>query len=100
MNTELEQMTHAIVSAAAPEQVVLFGSRAQGVENASSDYDFALIFKSVNQARIGLRRANRALWPRRHPVDLVALTARSYANGSSVLAREVLATGRVLYGRT
>lgn len=97
MTRELEQMTQAIVAAAHPQQVVLFGSRATGHAQPSSDYDLALVFRSSDEVRQGLRRANRALWPRRHPVDLVGLTADSYQQRKTVLAREVAASGQVLF---
>jgi len=100
MNSEVNQMIQAVVQAADPEQIVLFGSRAKGAATPSSDYDFALVFESADRLKTGLRRANRALWPRRYPVDLVGLTTKSLRQGSSVLAREISASGRVLYGRT
>jgi predicted nucleotidyltransferase len=97
MDSELEQMTRAIVAAAHPQQIVLFGSRATDHAQPSSDYDLALVFRTSDEVRTGLRRANRALWPRRHPVDLVALTADSYQQRKTVLAREVAASGKVLF---
>ncbi|MEN8447784.1 MAG: nucleotidyltransferase domain-containing protein, partial [Cyanobacteria bacterium J06555_13] len=36
-------MTQAIVEAVAPEQVILFGSRARGTASADSDIDFLVI---------------------------------------------------------
>jgi predicted nucleotidyltransferase len=99
MVSELDQMTQSLVDAAKPERILLFGSQAHGTANPSSDYDFALIFSSADQLRKGLRRANRALWPRRHPVDLIGLTSDSIDNGRTALAREVLETGKVLYSK-
>lgn len=99
MDPELEQMTQAIVASAHPQQIVLFGSRATGHAQPSSDYDLALVFRSSDEVRPGLRRANRALWPRRHPVDLVALTSDTYQQRKTVLAREVAACGQVLFRR-
>jgi predicted nucleotidyltransferase len=97
MDAHLEQMTQAIVAAAHPQQVLLFGSRATGHAQPSSDYDLALVFNSSDELRSGLRRAHRALWPRHHPVDLVALTAETFRQRNSVLAREVAANGQVLF---
>lgn len=39
----LEQMTEAIVQAVAPEQIVLFGSRAKGSERPDSDIDLLIV---------------------------------------------------------
>ncbi|MCD8481573.1 MAG: nucleotidyltransferase domain-containing protein [Verrucomicrobia bacterium] len=97
INAEVEQMTQSIVRAAQPERVILFGSHAKGNATSQSDYDFALIFNNKGKLRSGLKSANKALWPRKHPVDLVALTTDSFENGSSLLAREIASTGRIVY---
>ena len=99
MVSELDQMTQSIVEAAQPERLLLFGSQAQGTATSNSDYDFALIFSTADQLRSGLRRANHALWPRCHPVDLIGLTIDSIDNGRTALAREVLETGKLLYSK-
>ena len=99
MASEIDQMTRSLADAAKPERIFLFGSQVNGTANASSDYDFALIFGSADELRGGLRRANRALWPRRHPVDLIGLTRDSVDNGRTALAREILRTGRVVYSK-
>ena len=48
--------------------------------------------------RPGVRRAQRALWPREVPLDLVPITVKSLREGGSLLAREIARTGVVLHG--
>jgi len=97
MVSELDKMAQSLADAAKPERILLFGSHANGTADPTSDYDFALIFGTSGELRTGLRRANRALWPRSHPVDLIGLTRDSIDNGRTALAREILKTGRVVY---
>ena len=97
LSPDLEQLTDQIVRAANPERVVLFGSRAKGTFSPSSDCDIALVFKDRDQVRKGIREANRALWPRRFPIDLVGLTSETLRTGRTALAREVARAGRPLY---
>ena len=51
----LEQMTEAIVQAVAPEQIVLFGSRAKGSERPDSDIDLLI----VEAEPFGINRSRR-----------------------------------------
>ena len=51
----LDRMVQAIVDEVAPEQVILFGSRARGETTAGSDVDLVVVeaapFKESRQAR-------------------------------------------------
>ena len=85
--------------ACAAERVILFGSRATGRAAADSDVDLALILPDGSNARAKLNAAHRLLWPRRFPIDLVAITATVWAGKSTLLAREIEAEGLVLYER-
>ncbi|NBB78536.1 MAG: hypothetical protein GVY36_03710 [Verrucomicrobia bacterium] len=90
-------MTSQIVQAVDPEGVVLFGSQARGDAAPTSDYDIALVFSSREQVRPGLRRAHRALWPRPFPLDLVGFTQKTFQEGHTALAREVMKEAQPLY---
>ena len=85
--------------ACAAERVILFGSRATGRATADSDVDLALILPDGSNARATLTTAHRLLWPRKFPIDLVAITATVWAEKSTLLAREIEAQGIVLYER-
>ncbi|MCH8475445.1 MAG: nucleotidyltransferase domain-containing protein [Opitutales bacterium] len=100
MEFNVEQITRSIVQEAHPDSIILFGSRANGSSTENSDLDLALIFASRSELRPGLRAANKALWPRSYPLDLVALTTESLRKGNNVLAREISKTGHVLYEKS
>jgi len=85
--------------ACAADRVILFGSRASGRATVDSDVDLALVLPDAANARATLRAAHRLLWPRKFPVDLVALSATVWAHKSTLLAREIEAQGIVLYER-
>lgn len=61
--------------ACAADQVILFGSRAKGQAATDRDVDLALILPDGTDTRVRLQEAHRLLWPRRFPVDLVAIPA-------------------------
>lgn len=95
----LRATAHRIGQACAAERVILFGSRATGRAAADSDVDLALILPDGSNARAKLNAAHRLLWPRKFPIDLVAITATVWAEKSTLLAREIEAEGIVLYER-
>jgi len=95
----LRATAHRLGQACAAERVILFGSRATGRASADSDVDLALILPDGSNARATLNGAHRLLWPRKFPIDLVAITATVWAEKSTLLAREIEAQGIVLYER-
>jgi len=95
---QLEELAVRAMRASEAVGVVLFGSHASGRAAGGSDVDLALVFDSEQQMRPGVRRAQRALWPREVPLDLVPITVKSLREGGSLLAREIARTGVVLHG--
>lgn len=103
----LEQMTEAIVQAVAPEQIVLFGSRAKGIDRPDSDIDFLI----VEAEPFGLNRSRRkestkvwkALGPFGIPADVLMFSTEEVAkwqqSRNHVIARAI-AEGKVLYERS
>lgn len=85
--------------ACAADQVILFGSRAKGQAATDSDVDLALILPDGTDTRVRLQEAHRLLWPRRFPVDLVAIPASVWRRKTTLLARQITAHGVVLYDR-
>ena len=58
----LEQIVEAIVRVAQPEQIILFGSRARGNSQESSDYDFLLVdAKPFGNGRSRLKQVSKVL---------------------------------------
>ncbi|PSR17591.1 nucleotidyltransferase domain-containing protein [filamentous cyanobacterium CCP3] len=103
----LEQMTAAIVEAVAPEQIVLFGSRAKGLDRPDSDIDLLI----VEAEPFGLNRSRRkeatkvwkVLGPFGIPADVLMFSTEEVAkwqhSRNHVIPRAI-AEGRVLYERS
>ena len=51
MAVELEAVLDRVVSAADPDRVILFGSRAYGKEKADSDFDLLVIKAGIKHRR-------------------------------------------------
>lgn len=95
---QIEEIVRKVAEASHAQSVVLFGSRAKGVDDTQSDVDLALVFEGAEAMIPGVRRAHRVLWPRTCPVDLVPITVAALREGKTLLAREIARTGKVLYG--
>ena len=106
-DTVLQRMTAAIVEAADPEQVILFGSRARGDAGPDSDVDLVVIetepFGPGRNRRAESTRLSRALAEFRVPKDILVYShdEAEYWRDSlnNVLAR-ALREGKVLYERS
>jgi len=83
--------------AAGAEAVYLFGSQATGLNHLDSDYDLALLLPNESDQWKATRDAQRALWPRSVPVDLVPIARRSWDDGRNTFIREIRETGKLLY---
>jgi len=103
----LHKMTTAIVNAADPEQVILFGSRARGDAGEDSDVDLLVIeaepFGAGRDRRVEAARLWRALAGIEVSADILVYS-RDEANYwrdslNHILAR-ALREGKVLYERT
>ena len=105
-DTMLQRMTAAIVEAADPEQVILFGSRARGDAGPDSDVDLVVVeaepFGPGRDRGVEETRLWRALAKFHVPKDILVYsldeTERWRGSLNHVLAR-ALREGRVLYER-
>ena len=102
----LQRMTAAIVEAADPEKVILFGSRARGDAGADSDFDLVVVeaepFGPGRDRGAEETRLWRALAKFHVPKDVLVYSLdevdRWRGSLNHVLAR-ALREGRVLYER-
>jgi predicted nucleotidyltransferase len=57
----IRKIVEVIVESASPDQVFLFGSRAQGTSTGESDFDFLVVVPDVKNERDISRQVYRAL---------------------------------------
>lgn len=102
----IKEIVQAVVNAAHPERVILFGSAARGELQADSDVDL-LVIEKESSFKDGSRwaecsRIRRALWDFPVPIDLLLFTPEEVEKWKDsinhVIARSVK-EGKVLYER-
>ena len=103
MSPILNNIVNTIVKSAAPERIVLFGSRSRRNHRSQSDYDFIVIKKGVKNERDVSRRIYKALFKKKIPqaVDIVVIDSRkleTHQYDSSLIYSSALKEGKVLYG--
>jgi uncharacterized protein len=99
MNPEaLRTLAERLATASGAVQVVLFGSAARGGWREGSDLDLLLILPDDADPGAAMRRAQKALFPRTVPLDLVPMRRSHWLGKHSQLARTAVEEGVVLYG--
>lgn len=83
--------------ASGAEAVYLFGSQATGHNHLNSDYDLALLLPDESDQWQATRNAQRSLWPRSVPIDIVPIARRSWNDGRNSFVRQIRETGKLLY---
>lgn len=99
--TDLQEITRRIVTAANPIKVILFGSRARGMARPGSDIDLLVIERdpvAQHQEAVRLRRLLRDF---RVPIDIIVIGqafAERYSDIPGSVLYPALREGKVLYG--
>jgi len=101
MTNQIQPALQALIEAAQPERIILFGSHARGDAREDSDLDFLVIEANVEDRAREMVRLRRALRPLRIPVDVLVYSAADVARwgdqpGSALYW--ALREGRVVYG--
>lgn len=99
-SAKLQQAVEQIVELAAPKRVILFGSRARGLERPDSDADLLVIEEAVGDQAAEMTRLRRALRTLRMPVDVLVVSAEKFdywADTPGNVYFEASHDGRVLY---
>lgn len=101
MTASLQPALQALIEAAHPERIILFGSHARGDAREDSDLDFLVIEAQVEDRAKEMVRLRRALRPLRIPVDVLVYSTADVARwgdqpGSALYW--ALREGRVVYG--
>ena len=99
----IDQIVNTIVSAVAPDKVILFGSQARGDQRNDSDVDLLILKKGLKNEReltnnLYLEFFNKKIST---PVDLIAVDYDKYYqlnNDIGYIYKTVNQEGKVLYG--
>ena len=98
-NVSIRSLAKTAGLASGADAVYLFGSRATGRNRSDSDYDLALLLPDECDQWQATRDAQRSLWPRPVPIDLVPITKKNWEDGRNAFIREVRETGKLLFSR-
>ena len=98
---DIDEMTKRIVAASHPIKVILFGSRARGTAQPSSDVDLLVVQPDPVEQRQASIRLRRLLRDFQVPIDIVVV-GEAFANRYQDIPGSVLypafKEGRILYG--
>lgn len=98
----VEEICQRLVKTLDPQSVILFGSRARGDADDSSDVDLLIVQETTERPIDRRIAAEKAVADRGLPLDLFVYTPAEirYLHGiGSPFIEEILAEGRVLYMR-
>ena len=100
----LEEIVERLVGGLQPEQIILFGSYADGQPTEASDLDLMIILsESTEPSHRRAQQAYRCLRGIKVPKDLLVLTREEMIKEASVvtsLPRRAMERGKVLYERS
>lgn len=101
MTADIQPALQALIEAAQPERIILFGSHARGDAREDSDLDFLVIEAHVDDRAKEMVRLRRALRPLRIPADVLVYSSEDVEKwgdqpGSALYW--ALREGRVVYG--
>lgn len=96
---KLAEVVDAIVDAADPEQIILFGSAAAGTMNERSDLDLLVIMETATPRRAA-QKLMSATPPQAPPLDILVATRTSVERTHTdplFVTHDACKHGRVLY---
>ncbi|MDA8410085.1 MAG: nucleotidyltransferase domain-containing protein [Treponema sp.] len=80
LRAEASIVAERIRAEMAPSSILLFGSVARGIETASSDLDFCLLFEVLPERKIEVMRRARSVCRRvyKGPIDIIAYSREEW----------------------
>ncbi len=102
----IEEIVQAVVDAAAPDQIILFGSSARGMRGPDSDVDLLVVEKEASFHK-GSRwaessRIRKALWKFPVPIDVLIFTPEEvdkWKDSTNHIIARSRREGKVVYDR-
>ena len=96
--TEINELTNSFVKDLMPIRIYLFGSFAEGKQNADSDFDFYLI---VDMLGLTAKAYKAIRHKQKRSVDIIVNTEKTFEDRKEKIASvesEVVQKGVLLYG--
>jgi uncharacterized protein len=96
----LSEVVRRILTVAAPDRIILFGSAAAGTMTKDSDLDLLVVEPEPGNTRHESVRIRRALDDIAYPVDVIVIATRRFEETKGVvggIAYPANRYGRVLY---
>lgn len=102
LTSEIEELKNCFMKELLPFRIYLFGSFAEGKENADSDYDFYIVVDDSKKNMLDLTvRAYRSIrHKRKRPVDIIVNTKSRYESRIDIplsVEKQVANKGVLLY---
>lgn len=99
----LQEVVGRIVEAFEPQRIVLFGSRASGDPQPTSDVDLLVVMENGERAAQRSARVSQVLLDVPFPMDILVRTPEEVEHRLRIgdyFMQEIMDRGRVLYERT
>lgn len=95
----VKEIIRRVVSAAAPEKIILFGSTVKGMHTPESDIDI-LVIKKCEKRRELAEKIYRAMIGVGKPVDIIVATPEDierYRDSRALVIYSALTEGKIVY---
>jgi len=96
----VQTIVRRILSVAAPDKIILFGSAATGEMTRDSDIDLLIVEPDTSRQREEYVRIIRALWDIRYPFDVLFIATRWFEESKDIIggiAYPANKYGKVIY---
>lgn len=102
MDATLDKIIGKILEIITPEKMILFGSRAKGLNKEDSDYDILIITPGIQNKREISKKIYRNLLGTNASVDIIIEVPEiieKYKNSVGYIYKNILQEGKIIYGK-